>query len=134
MNDVEDRLNAELAAAYARIGALSGQLEALEVALHACRPAALEDLVACWLSSRLTVGVVELHKTDLARVAFADLLPPCPTCGGSTWVDDGYNAFDQVHERSRCPHCVDGKVSIEQLVATYNGCIAQGCLVRGVKP
>lgn len=46
---IEDRLNTELVAAYARIAALSGQVEALDIALRACRPATLQDLVSLYL-------------------------------------------------------------------------------------
>lgn len=75
--------------------------------------------------------------------SFEDALPPCPTCGGkgyhvhcngcgATWADrdDDYSCScvcaigDRNHEawvQCLCPaKCVDGKVSIEQLVATYN--------------
>lgn len=79
-----------------------------------------------------------------------DLLPPCPTCGGThrlnvgeghpaygrckVWTEDGYI----------CPDCIDGKVSIEQAMAIVRAVFDDShqhvphdcCLtrVRAVKP
>jgi hypothetical protein len=46
------------------------------------------------------------------------LRPPCPTCGGIGVLVESLPGGN--YPRGRCPDCVDGKVSIEQLVATYN--------------
>jgi hypothetical protein len=60
-----------------------------------------------------------LMRSDAKLEAIAAKLPPCPTCGGKNYLpmltDIGPNPLDY-----KCPDCVDGKVSIEQLVATYN--------------
>jgi hypothetical protein len=77
------------------------------------------------MSSRV-LAIEELDRINALR-------PPCPTCGGKrdTWGETGlYDA---------CSDCVDGKVSIEQLVATYNAVMADGALprnhhLRRVKP
>lgn len=47
--------------------------------------------------------------------AIKALRPPCPTC--ARYCADRGLEFDHIID---CPDCVDGKVSIEQLVATYN--------------
>lgn len=55
----------------------------------------------------------------------AALRPPCPTCDGTQEVmadaSDEYGSVGIGHFiPAPCPDCVDGKVSVEQLVATYN--------------
>lgn len=46
-------------------------------------------------------------------------LPPCPTCGGSRLIPRPGNDYD-LSDGTPCPDCVDGKVSIAQLVARWN--------------
>ena len=77
------------------------------------------------LEAQIAIGA------DLARVAFADLLPPCPTCDGQQLIDCGTcDGTAMIHPSVECgacsgegyfgcPDCSDGKVSIEQLVATW---------------
>lgn len=73
-------------------------------------------------SRRATESAAALFNQDREVDA---LRPPCPTCGGThrlnvgeghpaygrckVWTEDGYI----------CPDCEDGKVSIEQLAATW---------------
>ena len=48
--------------------------------------------------------------------AVLDSLPPCPTCGGTKRIT---NPQWLIHTLP-CPDCIDGKVSIERLVAVFN--------------
>lgn len=58
-----------------------------------------------------------MNDNDTVTISRA-LLPTCPTCGGKGLVD-GFGAHDDTIPM-RCPaNCVDGKVSIEQLAATW---------------
>jgi len=42
------------------------------------------------------------------------LRPPCPTCGGTTWVDV------TPYSETACPDCVDGKMPFERMARTVN--------------
>lgn len=81
---------------------------------------------------------IMLYAAD--RLAELDAVrPPCPTCGGTKLVDEGEANNVGLKWQTTCPDCVDGKVSIEQLVATYNAVMADGALprnhhLRRVKP
>lgn len=61
---------------------------------------------------------VEQERANRAEVeselrAIDALRPPCPTCGGKGMLPCGLIDYDP------CPDCVDGKVSIEQMAATW---------------
>lgn len=69
--------------------------------------------VAAW-KQPLTQAADRLAELDaLWRMANYPDRPPCPTCGGKGMVPRNFSD-------TPCTDCVDGKVSIEQLVATYN--------------
>jgi hypothetical protein len=61
----------------------------------------------------------ELYATKVVNDMYAarwESLPPCPTCGGTKRIT---NPQWLIHTLP-CPDCIDGKVSIERLVAVFN--------------
>lgn len=51
--------------------------------------------------------------------AILNLRPDCPVCGGTHRVDAPYRTSNGNVVELDCPACVDGKVSVEQLAATW---------------
>lgn len=68
-----------------------------------------------------TIGTAADPFKSVLRRLPRHQLPPCPTCGGGGEVR-GMNHDSPAEPLYPCPDCKDhpGKVSIEQVVATYN--------------
>lgn len=118
------RATVDLEADLRRLNSLHGtginrrELEVVRIEA-ADRLAELDRQVNVTLDAELTA-----YEQEARRVH--DLRPPCLKCRGTMRTTDG--ALNQTTGRV-CPDCVDGKVSLEQLVETWRAVWDDGILV-----